>query len=113
MGLKDLPCNFSDWQISRNEHLNHDLIKSKYTLDLFRQYKKHLGIVRYSILKNAQMLVVPFEVKKQLNFRSYIFRLPLIHLYKLSRRIKLDGFIKYILFPKVYKEDMKNLYKIP
>ena len=36
-----------------------DLEKSHYTADLYKQYRKHLGFVRYKLLKESQKLVVP------------------------------------------------------
>jgi hypothetical protein len=54
MGLKDLPLNYSDWEIAREQHLKNDLIKSRYTEDLFKQYKKHLGFLRYKLLLESQ-----------------------------------------------------------
>ena len=71
MQLKDLPHNYKSWLVSREEHLNNDLQCGKYTIDLFRQYKKHLGAVRYKILLEAQMLVVPRKVKELLGFRKF------------------------------------------
>jgi uncharacterized protein (DUF2236 family) len=47
MGLKELPTNYNEWTIMRNEHLHADLEKSEYTIDLFKQYRKHLGWGRY------------------------------------------------------------------
>ena len=50
MGLKELPESYQAWLISRESHLQADLQSSKYTLDLFKQYRKHLGFFRYRIL---------------------------------------------------------------
>jgi len=58
MGLTDLPSNYSAWLISREKHLNENLEKSKFTEDLFHQYRKHLGFFRFLLLKEAQILVV-------------------------------------------------------
>ena len=43
MGLKELPQSYVEWLPVREEHLINNLAKSKYTVDLFQQYKKHLG----------------------------------------------------------------------
>ena len=50
MGLKELPLTYNEWLPVRNSHLMEDLQKSEYTADLFRQYKKHLGAMRFKIL---------------------------------------------------------------
>ncbi len=113
MGLKDLPVNFNDWTISREEHLQNDLVRSEYTNDLFKQYKKHLGNVRYKVLTEAQMLVVPHRVKHLLQFRSYSLLKPTVPIYKLLRSFHLDELVKTILLPTAYKKQIKALDIVP
>lgn len=109
MQLKALPANYREWLIAREEHMNSDLIKSKYTDDLFRQYRKNLGNPRYKILIEAQKLVVPEKAKKLLGFGTISFLKPVVPFYKLSRRIHLDRIIKAILLPSKYREQIKEI----
>ena len=109
MGLQELPESYTEWLISRDEHLKNDLQKSKYSIDLFRQYKKSLGALRYRILLESQMLVVPDTVKQLLGFRRFSLLTPAVPVYKLTRRLKLDSFIKNILLPSAYKKEIKEL----
>lgn len=109
MELKDLPSNYKSWLISREEHLNNDLHCGKYTLDLFKQYKKHLGAVRYKILVESQMLVVPDKVKQLLGFRKFSLLKPAVPVYKFIRRLNLDAVVKAILLPPAYKKEIKAL----
>jgi len=109
MGLKELPANFSDWLPAREEHLQNDLQKSEYTIDLFRQYKKHLGAARYKILLESQMLVVPNKVKELLGFRKFSLLKPVVPFYKLSRKLNLDALVKAVLLPSAYKKEIKEL----
>jgi hypothetical protein len=113
MGLAGLPANFKDWLIMRNDHLQQNLEKSPHTIDLFKQYKKHLGTMRYFILKQAQMLVVPQRVKQLLNFGKFSLLSPAVPLYKLSRKMKLDWIIKSVLLPPDYKAQIKDLDAVP
>lgn len=109
MNLKDLPENYKTWIEVREQHLQNDLEKSHYTVDLYRQYKKHLGAQRYKILIQSQKLVVPQRVKELL-FRGKISWLtPLLNLYKLSRKIKMDGVIKFLILPPQYRTEIKAL----
>ena len=71
MGLKELPHSYKEWLTARDIHLARDLAKSKYTTDLFRQYKKHLGTVRYILLLQGQALVVPKRVKELLGLERF------------------------------------------
>ena len=88
MGLKDLPLSYNEWLIMRKEHLQQDLEKAHYTVDLYKQYKKHLGSFRYKLLLESQKLVVPLHVNRLLGLgRSYWFP-PILAMYKFSRRFK-------------------------
>ena len=109
MGLKDLPATYKEWLLSRQAHMENDLQKSAYTDDLFLQYKKHLGAVRYKVLVEAQSLVIPAKVKSLLGRRSYSFLAPVVPLYKFSRKINMDSLIKNILLPSSYKKQIAAL----
>ena len=109
MNLKDLPTNFNQWLVMRDEHLHNDLQKSDYTVDLYKQYKKHLGSVRFLILKESQKLVVPPYVNQLLQLGKINWISPLIAIYKLSRLVKLDGLLKAIILPQNYKRQIREL----
>jgi len=106
MGLKDLPQNYMGWLPMREEHLMNDLQKSKFTEDLFRQYEKHLGLFRFKVLIEGQKLVVPASVGALMNFRKYSYLKPVIPLYKLLKRVKLDRVLKNMLLPGKYKKEI-------
>ena len=109
MDLKDLPGSHSEWLLSREQHLKENLIKSHYTKDLFKQYRKHLGMIRYILLIQVQSLITPEIVRTLLSFRSYSLIKPLILLYKGLRGIKLDSFMKELLLPEKYKAQIFEL----
>lgn len=109
MQLKDLSGNYIDWLPVRDHHMKTNLEKTNYSIDLFLQYKKHLGNTRYKILKEAQLLVVPEQVKAMLNFGNKSWLKPAVPLYKFSRLLRLDGLVKAILLPASYKKQIKEL----
>lgn len=113
MHLKELPANYNEWLPARELHLKHDLRKSKYTIDLYKQYKKQLGFTRYEILIESQILVAPKQVKKMLGMRRVSLLTPAVPLYKLSCNIKLDKLLKALLLPKEYKSQIKALDIVP
>src|SRR5215203_4654553 len=92
MGLSGLPPTYQQWLVMREVHLNQDLEKSPLTIDLFRQYKKHLGKFRYKLLKEVQVMVVPPQVSTLLGFEKFSILSLAILPYKWSRKIKLDWF---------------------
>ncbi len=109
MGLKSLPQTFDEWVRMRQEHLEQNLQSSEYSKDLFRQYRKHLGSFRYAILLRVQALVVPQSVRDLLSFPKKSRTLTLITLYKISKVLRLDWFMKELLLPAKYKKQMKAL----
>jgi hypothetical protein len=109
MGLKELPLTYIDWLPARNAHLMEDLQKSEYTSDLFKQYKKHLGTIRFKVLIESQKLVVPNRVKELLNFSEFSVLRPVLPIYKFSRLMKLDRLIKNIILPSEYKDQINEL----
>jgi hypothetical protein len=113
MGLKELPEDYNGWLVSRNEHLSKDLQRSNYTDDLYRQYKRHLGPIRYKILIEGQILVAPDKVKELLNAKRISLLTPLLITYKFSRKVKLDRFIKSAILPPEYKQQISDLDVIP
>ncbi|MEO5778000.1 MAG: oxygenase MpaB family protein [Flavobacterium sp.] len=109
IGLKELPLTYIEWLPVREEHLIENLQKSDYTDDLFKQYRKHLGAVRYLVLTEGQKLVVPQYVKKLLNLTNFSLLSIVIPIYKFSRIIKLDKLFKNIILPSEYKSQIDDL----
>lgn len=109
MGLKELPLTYIEWLPVRKAHLIDDLQKSEYTADLFKQYKKHLGSMRFKVLIEGQKLVVPCKVKELLQFNGFSLLTPVVPLYKVSRLMKMDWLLKNILFPADYKDQINEL----
>ncbi len=109
MGLKELPLTYTAWLPVREAHLMKDLQKSKYTEDLFKQYKKHLGVMRFKVLIEGQKLVVPDRVKELLHFRDFSFLTPVVPVYKISRLMKMDWLLRNILLPSDYKDQIDAL----
>jgi uncharacterized protein (DUF2236 family) len=109
MGLTSLPAKYEDWLVSQEEHLKNDLVKSKYTTDLFLQYKKHLGSFRYSILLQAQILVIPERVRVLLGLEKFSWLTFFLPLYRLARKARLEWYFVSWLLPKQYKKQIKAL----
>ncbi|MEP6583437.1 MAG: oxygenase MpaB family protein [Ginsengibacter sp.] len=109
MNLQGLPLNYAEWENVRRHDLDHDLEKSAFSIDLYKQYKKHLGAFRYRVLLEGQILVVPSKVRELLNLRSFSFLTPMLPFYKLSRKIKLDAAIKSLILPAEYKKEIREM----
>jgi hypothetical protein len=109
MGISGLPADFQGWLELREQQLQEDLFKSHYTIDLYAQYKRQLGNIRYRLLKQGQSLVVPKRVSVLLNLSSFSLLRPVVSLYKFSRILKIDWMIKALILPKQYRSEIKGL----
>ncbi len=109
MGIKDLPMNFVEWLVRREAHMVQNLQNGKYTRDLFMQYRKHLGMVRYKILIQSQILIVPKKVNELLQLGKFSLLAPVLPLYKLSRKFRIEWLIKSLILPSNYQKEIKSL----
>lgn len=109
MGIQDLPQSFSEWLVVREVHLNNNLQYSVYSVDLFNQYKKHLGRFRYFLLREGQALIVPRQVHQLLQLKQYSWLTPILYVYKLGRRLRLDWLLKSLVLPAKYKAQVKEM----
>lgn len=109
MGLTCLPENYEAWLIMRNEHLAQNMQHSHYTVDLFKQYRKHLGALRYRILIESQLLVMPHQVRKLLKFRRISLLSFAMAIYKIAKSMNADKGLKALILPPKYKEQINAL----
>ncbi len=110
MGISQLPATYQDWIPSRVKHLENNLIRSEFTKDLYGQYRKHLGWLRFEVLKQVQLLMLPPSVKKHLYPNQKIpVSIPIAEVYKFLRIYKLDKVLKRILLPSEHKSGIDQL----
>lgn len=109
MGLKALSPTYVEWLPVREAHLMEDLKQSDYTVDLFKQYKLHLGSMRFKVLVEGQKLVIPDRVRDMLHFSHFSWLMPIVPLYKLSKLLKIDWIFRNLLLPNAYKEQINAL----
>ncbi|WP_064198094.1 MULTISPECIES: oxygenase MpaB family protein [Emticicia] len=109
MGLENLPKNHTDWLVVREQHLQENLLKSAFTDDLYKQYRKHLGVFRYLILWEGQKLVVPLRARNLLSMSRFSVLKPFLLLYKFTQKIKFDKFLKQALLPPDYAQQIMAL----
>ena len=111
MNLKELPKNYNDWIIERENHLENDLEKGSFTIHLFQQYKINLGSFRYFILIQMQHFLVPKIVFDKLFTKSNFPISLVLKTYKFSKILKLDSVIKRIILPKKHKANLLTIGK--
>ncbi len=109
MGLKNLPLNYHDWLSSRDMHLHKDLVKSEHTIDLYKQYKKHLGSARFYILCESQKMILPPVAKELLGMGKKTWLRPIVPVYRALKCIHADWLVKQVLLPANYKKQITAL----
>ena len=113
MGVSGIPVTFNEWVKIREEHLKLNLQVGHYTNDLFVQYRKHLGLLRFRILLEAQSLICPSWVRKLLKFQRGSILIFMVPIYKILRSIRADWFLKKLLLPPGYKNEIRMLDNVP
>lgn len=109
MKLKNLAPNHNQWLLQRETDMQNDLKKSEYTVDLFKQYKKHLGSIRYFILIEGEKLIIPERVRALLGFNKISLLTFVLPFYKFSRAFHFDNAIKKLILPKKYAHEIYEL----
>lgn len=113
MGIIGLPVNYKEWVVMREDHLEKNLQKTHFTVDLYKQYRKHLGPLRYKLLKEGQVLVVPKKVNYLLSLGKTSLLTPVLWVYKIGQIFKLDWLLKSLVLPTEYKKQIKDLDTLP
>jgi uncharacterized protein (DUF2236 family) len=103
MGLTGLPEHYSEWELLREQHLRTRLERSDLSVDLYRRYRQSLGRVRYALLLQAQILLVPPVVRRLLGLPAFSFLYPAIPLYNLVCFLHLEKSVKTVLLPVAYR----------
>jgi uncharacterized protein (DUF2236 family) len=109
MGITGMPESYNDWVVMRASHINENLVRSDFTIDLYKQYRKHLGFLRYQLLKQVQIVLVPARVRQMLLLKEIPFLKPVLWLYKVTRLVKLDWLLKDAVLPSAYKVQIRSL----
>jgi len=111
MQIQDLPANYQDWKKVYDHQLTHNLIKSSFTEDLFRQYRKHLGAFRYFLLLDIQRMLVSKHVNTLLGLGRTRFVLFLHPLYKRIRKYSLHKQLILMMVPRKFINQVKAMDK--
>ncbi|MFA6059328.1 MAG: oxygenase MpaB family protein [Taibaiella sp.] len=109
MGVSQLPDNYNDWLVVRAQHLKQNLEKSSYTIDLYKQYRKHLDALRYHILRKAQSRLLPRVALDLLGLHPSKTLKILLPVYKAAGKLGLHAFIKRIFLLAKYHNQIQQL----
>ena len=109
MSIEELPATYAAWLPVRQQHLAADLEYSRFTADLYRQYRHHLGPLRYWLLGHAQRLVVPPTVRQLLDLGAVSWLRPVLPLCRRTQHLAVGRWAKTTLLPPGYKTQILAL----
>jgi len=109
MGIAGLPKTYAEWTEMRSAHLQENLMKSTFSIDLYHQYKKHLGWGRYLLLKEVQVRIVPERVKEILSLGNLSAITLILPAYKFMRIFSIHHILRDLILPKKYKLEIVSL----
>ncbi|MCP9767104.1 DUF2236 domain-containing protein [Lacihabitans sp. LS3-19] len=111
MGIENLPEDFEEWEILRNQHLEENYAKSALSIQLFDAYKNHLGKLKFRILCEVQKLLLPWQLNVMI-FQNQDSKISgILKIYKKVRKNWPFNKIKYLLIPKQYRNQLLSLQK--
>lgn len=106
--IPELPKTYAEWKVDRRRHLVRDLSYSKHSAMLYQSYRRHLGFWRYYLLLEVQGLLVPNEVRRQLNLNSNPLISGLVQTYGIVGRGNLQSLVHTLLIPPRYWADVRS-----
>lgn len=109
MEISGLPETYEDWLVMRNQQLRENFVKSTFSLDLYKQYKKHLGLPRYVMLKEVQQQLAPQRIKELLALGHWSALAVILPAYKITRSLHLHKFVRALILPEKYKKEIAGL----
>jgi uncharacterized protein (DUF2236 family) len=109
MGIPNLPPTYAEWLIVRQQHLASNLEHSRFTTDLYQQYRLHLGPLRYWLLLQAQRLVAPPVVRDLLRLGTRSWLRPVLPIYRHTQHLRMSQWAKAALLPTEYKAQIQAL----
>ncbi len=112
MGIENLPWDFTQWEVHRQENLQKNYSNSTLTNQLFDAYRIHLGSFRYSILLSVQAMLLPKELKKAPEGNRILNLSVLIDFYKRTKHISPMSQLKFFLLPSQYRKMLRGVHRI-
>ncbi len=109
MRINNLPGNYAEWFKAYNNNLQINLLNSSFTKDLFKQYKKHLGLFRYLLLIDIQRVLVPAHVNNLLRLGQPAVVQQLIPLYRIIRKFPFHKYLILAMVPGKFKPQVRNM----
>ena len=110
--IPELPATYAEWRGDRERHLDRDLVYSRHTSLLYKQYSRHLGLWRYHILLEVQALLVPNKVRRLLHLSPNQLFAQLVGAYGIVQKCNLQSVVHTLLIPPQYWSEMRKFDRV-
>ena len=110
--IPELPGNYAEWRGDREQHMDRDLVYSRHTALLYGQYRRHLGLWRYSLLLQVQALLVPHKVRRLLHLSPNQLFADLVGIYGIVEKCNLRSVVHTLLIPPQYWAEMRKFERV-
>jgi hypothetical protein len=110
--IPELPSTYAEWRGDRERHIDRDLIHSRHTSLLYKQYRQHLGPLRYSLLLETQTLLVPDKVRRLLHLSPNQLFAQLVGIYGIVEKCNLQSVVHTLLIPPQYWAEMRKFDRV-
>ena len=112
MNLDNIPSTYTDWLTSYRTHIDQNLVYSKYTEDLFHQYRKHLGWLKYFLLLEIQRMTVSPQVNRLLHLGKARIAKPLLIPYRWIRKFGWHRWLILLMIPARFKKQFREMDEV-
>ncbi len=109
LAIPELPTTYAEWRADRQRHLDRNLRYSDYTAQLYQQYRRHLGALRYRLLLHIQTLLVPESVRQLLPLKPESPLRYTLRAYPWLKRLGLRPLLQWLLVPTQHLSSVRQL----
>jgi len=109
MGIEGIPDNYTAWGADREEHINRDLSAGVYTTTLFASYRRHLGPVRFMLLRQVQAIMLPPAIALMTETKAVPGFGTVIKCYCMIRSTSIAHWLKNMLLPGAYRMQIRAI----
>lgn len=110
--IPELPGTYAEWRGDRERHIDRDLIYSRDTSLLYKQYRRHLGLWRYCLLLELQALLVPDKVRRLLHLSPNQLFAQIVGIYGIVEKCNLQSVVHTLLIPPQYWAEMRKFDRV-
>ena len=113
LNVKALPRSYEDWRADRRAHMERDLAYGRHTALLYESYRRHLGALRYQLLRQVQALLVPERVRGLLSLNESAVFSAAVEVFAALPAPGLRALVRRVLLQPRYWGDVAELERVP